>query len=70
MTDPTVTPAAPNTTQGVHPKVFMATAGAAITILVVWIAGQFHLTIPPEVASAFTTVIGAVVGYSAGNPSS
>jgi len=40
-------------------------AGAA-TIIIVWAASAWGLEIPPEIASAFTVVIMALIGHSTG----
>ena len=37
-------------------------AGAA-TILIIWVFGLFHVAVPPEVASAFTTLISTGTVY-------
>ena len=47
----------------VAPKVQAAGAAGAITILAVWVAGLFGLSVPPEAASAFTTLIATAAGY-------
>jgi hypothetical protein len=47
----------------IHPKVAAATLAGAVTILVVYIAQLAGWTLPPEVASAFTTVIAFGAGY-------
>lgn len=45
-------------------KVAAGGAAGAITILLVWAAGEFaSITVPPEVASAFTTVISFLAAY-------
>lgn len=54
----------------ISPKVATtAIAGAAVAIIV-WAAGQWgHVTIPPDISAALTTIVGAVVGYSTPHPS-
>ena len=47
----------------VHPKVAAATLAAAISVIVVWGVSLAGVTVPPEVASAFTTILAAVAGY-------
>ncbi|HVJ27613.1 MAG TPA: hypothetical protein VM493_08710 [Vicinamibacterales bacterium] len=49
--------------QGVQPKVQAAGAAGAVTVLVVFIAGQLGLEIGPEVASAITTLVAVAAGY-------
>lgn len=44
-------------------KATYGTVAAASTILLVWIAGMFGLDVPPEVASAVTTLITAGTVY-------
>lgn len=44
-------------------KVAAVGAAGSATIIVVWIAGLFSLDVPPEVASAFTALIGFGAGY-------
>lgn len=47
----------------VNPKVAAGGLAGAVTILVVYFAGLAGLDVPPEVASAFSVVVGAVAGY-------
>lgn len=57
-TKPDAAPAIPT------PKVAAAGVAGAITILIVWVVQSFtNLDIPPEVASAFTTVVAFLAGY-------
>lgn len=44
-------------------KLTAAALGGAVTIIGIWVLGLFKVDIPPEVASAFTTVISFIVGY-------
>jgi hypothetical protein len=44
-------------------KVAAAGIAGAVTVLVVWIASIFGLEVPPEAASAFTTIIAFGAGY-------
>lgn len=44
-------------------KVAAGSAAGAATFLIVFIAGQFGLDIPPEAASALTVLIGSVAAY-------
>lgn len=39
-----------------------------MTLLIVWIAGQFGLDVPTEVAVAMTTVLSFVAGYIVPDP--
>jgi hypothetical protein len=45
------------------PKVAAGGIAGALSILVVFAAGQFGLEIPPEVASALTVVVAFIAGY-------
>ncbi len=46
------------------PNKAVAAGGAgAVTVILVWLLGLFHLSIPPEVASAFTTLIAGAATY-------
>jgi len=45
------------------PKVQAAGLAGGITVILVWIAGMFGLDVPPEVASAFTTIIATGAAY-------
>lgn len=47
----------------VHPKVQTAGIAAAATVLVVWAASLAGLDIPPEVSSAFTTIVAFAAGW-------
>jgi len=47
------------------PKVATGALAGALSIIIIWILGQFHIVIPPEVASAFTTVFSALASYIA-----
>lgn len=47
----------------VSPKVQAAGVAGAVTILLVWAASLFGLDVPPEAASAFTTLVATVAGY-------
>lgn len=47
----------------INPKVQAAGWAGAVTILLVWVAGMFGLEVPPEVASAFTVLVGTAAGY-------
>jgi hypothetical protein len=45
------------------PKVAAAGIAGVVSIVVVFIAAQLDLEVPPEVASAFTTLAAFVAGY-------
>ena len=47
----------------VNPKVQAAGAAGAATILLVWVASMFGLEVPPEAASAFTTLVATAAGW-------
>lgn len=44
-------------------KIQAAGAAGAATVLVVFIAGQFGLEVPPEAAAAVTTLLAFAAGY-------
>jgi putative flippase GtrA len=44
-------------------KVAAGGVAGALTVLVVWILGLFHVTVPPEVASALTVMISFISSY-------
>lgn len=44
-------------------KVAAAGIGGSVSIVLVWIAGMFNLEVPPEVASAVTTIVAFFSGY-------
>ena len=47
-----------------HPKVVVGTLAAALSVVLVWGLQSFSgINVPPEIASAFTTIIGAAAGY-------
>lgn len=46
-----------------QPKVVAGGVAGALTIVLVWVAGQFGLDVPPEVASAFTVLVSFAAGY-------
>lgn len=46
-----------------QPKVVAGGAAGAVTVVAVWIAGEFGIAIPPEVASAITVLVGTAAAY-------
>jgi hypothetical protein len=44
-------------------KVAAGGVAGALTVLAVWILGLFHVTVPPEVASALTVIISFITSY-------
>jgi putative flippase GtrA len=44
-------------------KVAAGGIAGAVTVIVVWVASLADVDVPPEVASAFTTLISVAVGY-------
>lgn len=44
-------------------KVAAAGIAGAITVILVWIAGEAGVVVPPEVASAFTTLVAFAAAY-------
>lgn len=53
-----------------NPKVTAAGVGGGVagslTVILVWVVGMAGLDVPPEVASAFTTLVTAVAAIVAG----
>ena len=47
------------------PKVATGALAGAVSIIIVWILGQFHIVVPPEVSSAFTIVVSTASSYFA-----
>lgn len=45
------------------PKVAAGGIFGAAAIVIVWIAGQFGVEVPPEVAAAFTVLLGSGAAY-------
>ena len=51
-----------------HPKVVTGGLAGAMTLLGVWALGYFaHVTVPPDVASAATLIIGAGCAHFIGS---
>lgn len=46
-----------------QPKVVAGGVAGALTIVLVWLAGQFGVDVPAEVASAFTVLVSFAAGY-------
>ena len=46
-----------------YPKVGAAASGAAATLVIVFVMGQFGVTIPADVASALTLIVSVVAAY-------
>ena len=44
-------------------KVTAGSTGGAITVLIVWAAGQFGIEVPPEIAAVLTTLVSSLAGY-------
>jgi putative flippase GtrA len=55
----------PITQPSIAPTTKVAAGGAAgaLTVLVVWILGLYHVSVPPEVASAITVLISFITSY-------
>lgn len=49
-----------------NPKTTAAAVAGAVTVLIVFVAAQFGLEIPGDVAAAITTVIAVVAAYLKG----
>lgn len=47
------------------PKVATGALAGAFSVIVIWALTELKITIPPEVASAFTTVFSALASYIA-----
>jgi len=47
------------------PKVATGAIVGAFSVILVWSLGQFHVQMPPEVASALTTVLSAGAAFFA-----
>jgi hypothetical protein len=47
----------------ISPKVGAAAAAGSVTVILVWGLSLAGVTLPPEVASAITTVLAAAAGY-------
>lgn len=45
------------------PVVIGGLGGSGVAPLVIWLAGQFGLDLPPEVAGCIGSLIGAAIGY-------
>lgn len=52
-----------------NPKVAAGGAAGAVTIVLVWIAGELGLEIPGEVAAAITVLISTAAGWLKSDPS-
>ena len=46
-----------------QPKVAAGGIAGALTIVAVYVAGQFGIDVPPEVASSFTVLVSFTAGY-------
>ena len=57
---------APERTIGVHPKVQSAAWAGAVTVVLVFVAGQFGVDVPAEVAAAVTVLISTAAGFQKG----
>jgi hypothetical protein len=44
-----------------NPNASITAIAGAVTILLIWVAGVAGLSVPAEVASAFTTIVAAVI---------
>jgi threonine/homoserine/homoserine lactone efflux protein len=44
-----------------NPNASVTAVAGAVTIVLIWVAGIAGLAVPAEVASAFTTVVAAVI---------
>jgi putative flippase GtrA len=46
-----------------QPKVVAGGAAGAVSIVIVWLLGAQGTDVPPEVASAFTVILGTLAAY-------
>ena len=46
-----------------NPKVGAAAIGAAATLVIVFVMGQFGVEVPADVASAMTLIVSVAAGY-------
>ncbi len=44
-------------------KVAATGISGGVSVIVIWIIGLFGIIVPPEIAAAFTVVVGGLVGY-------
>ncbi len=51
--------------QGLTPKVATGALAGAVSVILVWIITKFGIEVPPEIASAFTTVVSAASSWFA-----
>ena len=49
----------------VTPKVAVSGIAGSLVVVLLWVLGLFHVTVPAEVASALTVIISFVAGYIA-----
>ena len=49
-----------------NPKVTAAAIGAAATLVIVFVLGQFGVEVPADVASAVTLIVSVVAAYAKG----
>lgn len=47
----------------IHPKVVGSTLAGAIAVLIIWILGLEHITVPETAAGALVVLIGGIGGY-------
>lgn len=52
----------------IHPKVAAAAVAGAATVVLVWALSLAGVETPPEVASAFTTLLSFGAGYMKASP--
>lgn len=53
----------PSTSNTASPKVVAAGVAGSITVVLVFVASQCGLNVPPEVASAVTTILSFAAGF-------
>ncbi len=51
--------------QGLTPKVATGALAGAVSVILVWIITKCGIEVPPEIASAFTTVVSAASSWFA-----
>jgi glucan phosphoethanolaminetransferase (alkaline phosphatase superfamily) len=63
-TDPIVPPLISSSAANQATAVASSGSAAALVVILLWLIGLFHVTVPPEVAAAFVTLVGAAVHWA------
>ena len=56
----------PGTILNGHQATAIVGAAGALTVILVWVAGLAELVVPPEVGSAFTTIVATLTLFGIG----